>query len=217
MDERHRAEAHLRVIRSLMERATIYRAIAVPSALLGGLLAVAVGAWLYVRPVAAPWVLLIWLAVLAVTISANLLFLWRDARRRGEPFVSRGMREALASLAPSFLVAGVITWLARAQPTWVSLAWGVCYGVALLACRHFAPRSMNLLGKAFLIISLALAVLQGCGNWEHPLFDEYLAPAGFLNLFMAGTFGFLHVLYAAFTWRATASTPDVTSLSAADV
>ena len=38
MNERTRAEEHLRVIRSLMERATIYRAISAPTALVGGLL-----------------------------------------------------------------------------------------------------------------------------------------------------------------------------------
>ena len=31
MDERHRAEEHLRIIRTLMERATIYRAISAPT------------------------------------------------------------------------------------------------------------------------------------------------------------------------------------------
>jgi len=41
MNERSRGEEHLRVIRSLMERATIYRAISAPTALLGGLLALA--------------------------------------------------------------------------------------------------------------------------------------------------------------------------------
>ena len=39
MDERHRAEEHLRVIRTLMERATIYRAISASTALIGGLIA----------------------------------------------------------------------------------------------------------------------------------------------------------------------------------
>ena len=38
MDQRAKAEHDLRVIRSLMERATVYRAISAPTALLGGLL-----------------------------------------------------------------------------------------------------------------------------------------------------------------------------------
>ena len=36
MNERLAAEEHLRVIRSLMERATVYRAISAPTALVGG-------------------------------------------------------------------------------------------------------------------------------------------------------------------------------------
>ena len=39
MNEPARAEAHLRVIRSLMERATVYRAISTPTALVGCVLA----------------------------------------------------------------------------------------------------------------------------------------------------------------------------------
>ena len=38
MPTRSEAEEHLRVIRSLMEKATIYRAISAPTALLGGVL-----------------------------------------------------------------------------------------------------------------------------------------------------------------------------------
>ena len=49
MDERKRAEEHLRVIRSLMERATIYRAISAPTALVGSILALALSATVWVR------------------------------------------------------------------------------------------------------------------------------------------------------------------------
>ena len=40
MDPRPKAEEDLRVIRSLMERATVYRAISAPTALVAGLLSI---------------------------------------------------------------------------------------------------------------------------------------------------------------------------------
>ena len=74
MNERCRAEEDLRVIRNLMERATIYRAISAPTALVGGLLALgsSVALWLLDRsrpadaiPLDGRWFALIWLVVLA--------------------------------------------------------------------------------------------------------------------------------------------------------
>ena len=49
MDERQRAEEHLRVIRTLMERATIYRAISAPTALAGGLIALGLTSAIWAR------------------------------------------------------------------------------------------------------------------------------------------------------------------------
>ena len=40
MNDRFRAEEDLRVIRTLMERATVYRAISAPTALVGGVLSI---------------------------------------------------------------------------------------------------------------------------------------------------------------------------------
>ena len=49
MTEQERAAEHLKVIRSLMERATIYRALSWPTALFGGVVAVILGVLLYFR------------------------------------------------------------------------------------------------------------------------------------------------------------------------
>src|SRR5438270_10750829 len=108
MPTRSDAEEHLRIIRSLMERATIYRAISAPTALVGGLCSVLFGAWLYFRwrPLPAGReeaefgriFVAGWLGVLAVTALANALFIRNSARRRNEPFLSSGMRKALWAL-----------------------------------------------------------------------------------------------------------------------
>ena len=47
--ERSKAEENLRVIRSLMERATVYRAIAAPAALVAGFLSIFAAAAIYLN------------------------------------------------------------------------------------------------------------------------------------------------------------------------
>jgi hypothetical protein len=193
MKERDQAEEHLRVIRSLMERATIYRAIAAPSALIGGALAVIVGGALYVatsRVVLSPVVeSCIWLVVFVLTAAANTFFLWRDARRRGDVFVSAGMKVALKAILPSLLVATILTGAGLEASDVLSLIWCICYGLALLSTAHFAPRSMARLGWAFLMTGLAATVL---------VLDKRFAINA--EAFMAVTFGLFHLIYAACTW-----------------
>ena len=91
------AEEHLRIIRSLMERATIYRAISAPTALVGGLASLAVGSLLHFAPQRVSFAdpisdeatvfLVAWGLVLLLTGGANFWFLTREARRPGGPFV----------------------------------------------------------------------------------------------------------------------------------
>src|SRR4030095_16621421 len=116
MDERQRAEEHLRVIRTLMERATIYRAISAPTALAGGLLALALTAFIWVREhhwaERAPEVMRhistrgfasLWLAALRVGLALKAFFVWRKATQDGRPFISPSMKLALRSILPCLL------------------------------------------------------------------------------------------------------------------
>ena len=92
MKPRSEAEEHLRVIRSLMERATVYRAISAPTALAGGFLALATSSaiWFYDhhRPVEAPGFdarlfAEIWLVVLVLVLGLNAFIVRREAHRDG--------------------------------------------------------------------------------------------------------------------------------------
>ena len=203
---RTEAEEHLRVIRSLMEKATIYRAISAPTALVGGMLAVIVG-FAFVWPLRvlakSPAAFFIaWLAVLAVTAAANAFFIRRDARRRGDAFISPGMKMALTALAPSHITAGFVTALAA----WAVLHfyillpgfWCVLYGLGLLAMSHFAPRSIVRLGWSFLIAGLIVTgiVFEGFGS----ILPEGVSLVQISNAVMALTFGIFHLIYAACTW-----------------
>ena len=212
MPTRSEAEEHLRVIRSLMEKATIYRAISAPTALVGGLLSVAVaavGAWWHGQlffdisnhEFRFFWP---WIAVLAVTTFSNAWFLYRDARRRGEVFLSPGMRLAARCMAPSFLSAGVLAFLSRSTGDgFVVFIWMLFYGLGLLSTLSFAPSSIAVLGWTFLAGAFALIAfpsLPGSGPLSLEIRNAHLL--------MGSTFGLFHLIYAACTWPRKSSAAD---------
>ncbi len=207
MNERIAAEEHLRVIRSLMERATVYRAISAPTALVGGLSALAVSTWLLWRPADATPTratvnlefMLAWFGALAVTVAANGLFLWQGARRDSRPFFSSGLRLALRSVVPSLFVAASLTFFFRdgpAAPTALALSWICLYGLALLSTMNFAPRSLSVLGWCFVLTSVLWLLLL---VYSPTPLEILRGPRG-STLAMAVTFGFFHLIYAACTW-----------------
>ncbi len=188
------AEENLRVIRSLMEKATVYRAISAPGALIGGGLAVASSVLCarsayFSEPIN---FLLLWITVLAITGSVNFAFIWREAKKRGDPFISPGMRMAFFAVVPSYLLAAYYTLRWGIFTSEVVRIWIICHGLGLLATSHFAPRSFTWLGWAFL-----LSGIVACESWvalSNPTW-------------MALTFGLFHLIYAAFTWPRKAPAP----------
>src|SRR6478672_4915551 len=112
MNDRFNAEEDLRVIRSLMERATVYRAISAPSALVAGLLSAAAAGFVYYnntiqmvlgRLVRPRELVGTWLVVLVLAAAANAWFLSSEASRAGRAFFSSGMRLALRAIVPNLL------------------------------------------------------------------------------------------------------------------
>ena len=193
----------LRVIRQLMERATIYRSLSAPTALVGGLLSLAAfGTAYYAKHhrhsnLTPRQFLVVWLVVLALTALTNLIFLWRGAAARREPLFSPGMKCALTSLAPAFIVAGILTCLIH-RPIQLCIVWTVLYGVGLLATQHFAPRSLVVLGGVFFVGGCVLMVL-----WKHLFFtaNGTVEPSTLVvSGIMAGAFGGVHLAYAAVVW-----------------
>jgi len=187
------AEEHLRVIRSLMEKATIYRAVSAPTALAGGIAAVIVGtspvqAFFDNRfPVASFHAR--WLLALFVTLVINGLLILREARRRGDPVVSPGMKTAFRALLPPMLCGGVFFGLFG--PPYVPALLAIFYGLALLTTSHFAPQSITWLGWSFLVAGL-LTFIVGI--------TERLPASLTPDMTMLATFGGFHFIYAACTW-----------------
>lgn len=201
MSSQQDAIENLRVIRSLMEKAHIYRAISAPAALVGGVLATAVsGLGITLSNAKEPDIapdefLVMWLGILAVTSVLNVLLLSRDARRRGQPFLSDGMRMALRAILPPMIVGGVlgiglVVYLHNL--TMAALIWILCYGLALLATASFSPRSLLRLGWAFVVSGLAL-FLVWAANGDIRMLPTDEGPA---SLAMGVTFGLLHIVYA---------------------
>lgn len=192
------ASRQLRVIRSLMERATIYRSISAPMALVGGLLSLGgfATAW-YAESVRHHSLTpgnfrTVWLVILTLTAATNFFFLSRGAARRGEPFFSSGMKCALLSLAPAFFVAGVLT-ITLHRPIELAVAWITLYGLGLLGTQHFAPRSLVALGAVFLVAGGVLLC-----TWKHLFMpNPHLEPSALVvSGIMAATFGGFHLVYA---------------------
>lgn len=206
MNDRSRAAEDLRVIRTLMERATTYRAISAPTALVGGALSILSAAAIQLcaapdgplgRTIRPREFACIWLGVLMLTAIANIFFVWREARNSGRPFISSGMKLALRAIAPTLIVPALFTiWFLKigylgAVELELVVIWVVFYGLALLATALFAPRSLALLGWAFLLTGLSVPVLANA--------MESL-PGDILITVMGVSFGLYHLIYAVCIW-----------------
>ena len=193
---------HLRVIRTLMERAHIYRAVSAPAALTGGVLALGLSAYgVYQNAVlfsqAFRWqqFLIAWLVLLLVCTVLNLVLLMRESKGRGLPFVTDGLRTALRCVTPPLLTGGLMgigLIVYENQITLAALLWILCYGLALLATASFAPRSILWLGRAFLWSGLALSLFWFVGGGLGMIQRAEAAASLLLGL----TFGLFHIIYA---------------------
>jgi hypothetical protein len=206
MSEFSRAEEDLQVIRTLMERATIYRAISAPTALVASILSLLSTVIVYLnndvklifgRPVGPREFALIWIDVLLLVLVTNAFFVWREAREDGRPFISAGMKLAIRAVAPTLLLPTAFTvWFFKrgylgGQELELVVVWVAFYGLALLSTALFAPRSLVLLGWAFLLTGLAVPVLIN-------VLEEL--PGDVPTIVMGLTFGLYHLVYAACTW-----------------
>ena len=194
------AEDHLRVIRELMERATIYRAVSAPAALFCGVVALLVGALALVSGPAQPLFkhnfVPVWIVVCGLSAAANVFFLVRSTTQRGETFPSQRLRTALFAVAPAFLVAIALTFLlsrSACSELLIAVCWMALYGLALLSTMTFAPRSIVVLGWAFVLTSALILVLMAPRLVAGP--NEALALEYTGYLAMAGTFGLYHAVY----------------------
>jgi len=190
MSEKDKAAENLEVIRSLMERATVYRTISGPTALFGGILALVMGLggdsklkhlldirWHYV-----------WYLVLAVIVVFNTVLVFRKSQREKKPFWSPGLKAACRAIAPALLVGFIAGQILAEESLYMATAasWMCGYGLALMATGSFSPRSIWNLGLAFVVAGILVAIFP---KTEMSLWD---------NGIMALTFGLFHLIYGGY-------------------
>lgn len=188
---------HLRVIRTLMERASLYRAISAPAALIGGILSLVASIAGFCS--APAWdnlpFLAIWTGVLFLTTVVNVRLLMKEAGEKGQPRVTDGLLMALRAIVPPMLTGGVlgVCLILDGQRTIGVLVWILCYGLALQATVGFAPKSIIRLARAFLIAGQLTAVAYFASRSFKTCPDDWLLASALLGI----TFGGFHLAYGA--------------------
>lgn len=193
MTTREEAAEQLRLIRSVMERATIFRALSGETALVGGAIALGV-AWVSEKRHGWEWAG-IWLGGLAVVLGFYVFQLVRAKKLHKRPFWSAGLRTALRGVLPSLVAGGfmALLFVRSGNDVVAACMWIVHYGLALLAIREFAPKSMVWLGWVFVVFGLVC--LATVTNIVH-LDQEWMVRVNASRL-MAIAFGGFHLIYGA--------------------
>ena len=165
------AEENLNTIRTLMERASVYRRALAPVAITVGLLGLAaaglaeVMGWTGQGRFAGYW-----LGVGAVSLLAALLLVRRQAMRDKEEIMSLPTRRVVQALAPLLLAGlglGVLEVLdVRGDRDSIRLIalWMVLYGGALHAAGFFMQRGLRWLGWIFVFFGAICLCLHELGH-----------------------------------------------------
>ena len=194
------ASEHLTVIRTLMERAAIYRRALAPIMLqLGalGVLASATGLGFGIDSVRGFGIY--WIVVSVLGITAAYLKVRRQALTAAEPFWSPPTRRVTQAVLPPLFAGLIATILILAVPTeaterfvWIPAIWMGLYGCAIHAAGFFMPRGMKLFGWGFIVCGCAVAATLATG---------YSTPsAKTAHLLMGAFFGGLHLAYGVYLY-----------------
>jgi hypothetical protein len=197
--EPNAAAEHLEVIRTLMERAAVYRRTLAPIMLYLGAVGTLAGLGGLGIGIDAPagfyaW----WLSAAVLAVAGAFFMARRQSVRDGEHFWSPPTLRVAEAMAPP-LAAGVVLSLAlvmldAAPPRGLFvLANALFYGCAVHAAGFFMPRGMKLFG--WMVILLSAAGSAGLAVFEPAVGGSRLAHA-----VMGGVFGLLHLAYGAYLY-----------------
>ena len=209
------ATEHLHVIRTLMERAALYRRALAPVMILNGALgALAALAGIPVGITTPRLFIGYWMGVAVVAVVGSFLLVRRQALKDHEQFWSPPTRRVAQALLPPLFVGfalGAALLLPRnalgvghllpgtarevvagSDPLlWLPLIWAALYGCAVHAAGFFMPRGMKLFGWALVLASSALCALGLAQRLSEPAFAH-----AFMGLF----FGATHLAYGIYLY-----------------
>jgi hypothetical protein len=199
------AADHLQVIRTLMERAALYRRALAPIMIFNGVVGLAAAALGWGLRISSPQgFILYWAGVGVVTLAGSFLLVRRQALKEAEPFWSPPTRRVSQALLPPLLAGLMIGALVfmrvgsapdvsggLTRVLWLPLIWIVLYGCAFHAAGFFMRRGMRIFGWAFIIGGCGVFA-AGLPNWARPL--DYAH--GIMGLF----FGGLHLAYGVYLY-----------------
>jgi hypothetical protein len=191
MTTREEAAEQLRVIHSVMARATIFRALSGETALIGGAAALA-AAWLSEGRHYWGWAGW-WLGGLALVLAFNVFQIFRMKESHQRPFWGPGLRIASRGALPSLIAGGFLglLYVRGDQDRLAACLWILHYGLALLAIREFVPKSMVWLGWSFVVFGVAsLAAMTHVIHVPPAWITEFNG-----SRLMACAFGGFHLIY----------------------
>src|ERR1035441_8739090 len=157
------AAEHLRVIRTLMERSSLYRRVLAPIMIFNGVVGLAAAVLGWALKVGSPHAfILLWAGVSVVAMTGSFLLVRRQAIKESEPFWSPPTRRVIQAFLPTLaagLMIGAVVWAKAGSArenlsdlsgmVWLPSIWVVLYGCAFHAAGFFMPRGMKVFGWAF--------------------------------------------------------------------
>jgi hypothetical protein len=158
------AEENLQVIRTLMERAGLYRRALAPVMLsvgVIGLVAGVIGTWINIS-----WIWGVgqyWVTVAIISLATTALLVRRQALKVREPFWTMPARKVCLALAPPFVLGGLVGAFDIHRGYWGSSLveiWLGLYGCGLCAAGMYLTRGVSLLGWLFIVSALMVAAVQ---------------------------------------------------------
>jgi len=170
----------LRFIRDTMERSAAFTAVSGWGQVLLGATAMA-AAWLAARQVSPYAWLRVWLAEGLLAVAIGLLACTWKANRRGLPLFSGPARKVALGLAPPLVAGAFLTFLLfrSGMESALPATWLLLYGAGIMTGGAFSVPIVPVMGLCFMLLG-GLAVL---------------GPAAWGNLFLAGGFGGLHMVF----------------------
>ncbi|MSU28164.1 MAG: hypothetical protein EXS27_09665 [Pedosphaera sp.] len=213
------AEENLQVIRTIMERAALYRRTLAPLMLATGLIGIVASGIGLLTPIQTPLTFLaLWLITATLAMGVSLIIVRRQAVMAREPFSTPASRRVIGALyaplcAGALLALPAVVLLGTGRPapaesvlTGVMCVWMGFYGCGLNAAGQYSSRGVRLLGWGFIGTGPLLATLYVGGFLIPELGSRVLWTNP--HAIMGTTFGGFHLVAAGYLYLTESRPPS---------